>query len=61
MQLFELFGPSPQFNQIFQVLDQVKRALEAEDWESGTAPLLAVLAKLRQAEAVIQEEGGRTN
>jgi hypothetical protein len=56
MQLFDLFGPSPQFNQVFQVLDLVKRAVEAEDWEGGTAPLLAVLAKLRQAEAAIQEE-----
>jgi hypothetical protein len=55
-QLFELFGESPQFNQFFQVLYTVKRAVEVEDWESGTAPLLAVLAKLRQAEASMQDE-----
>jgi hypothetical protein len=57
-QLFELFGASPQFNQLFQVLDMVKRAVEVEDWESGTAPLLAVLAKLRQVEAAIKDEQG---
>jgi hypothetical protein len=57
-QLFELFGASPKFNQFFQVLDMVKRAVEAEDWESGTAPLLAVLAKLRQTEAAIRDEQG---
>jgi hypothetical protein len=56
LQLFDLFGPSPQFNQVFQVLDLVKRAVAAEDWEGGTAPLLAVLARLRQAEAAIQQE-----
>jgi hypothetical protein len=57
-QLLELFGASPQFNQFFQALDMVKQAVEVEDWESGTAPLLAVLAKLRQAEAAIKDEQG---
>jgi hypothetical protein len=56
--LFELFGPTPQFNQFFQVLDVVKRAVEVEDWESGTVPLLTVLAKLRQVEAAIIDEQG---
>jgi hypothetical protein len=55
-QLFELFGASPQFNSFFRVLDTVKRAVEVQDWESGTAPLLAVLAKLRQVEAAVADE-----
>jgi hypothetical protein len=52
-QLLELFGPSEQFAQVFRLLDEVKQAVEAVDWETGTAPLLAILATLRSAEARI--------
>jgi hypothetical protein len=49
-QLLEVFGASPTINQLLQALDVVKRAVEVEDWESGTASLLVVLDFLRQVE-----------
>jgi hypothetical protein len=54
--LLQLFGASPQFNWFFQQLDTVKRAAEIEDWESGTAHLLAVLVSLREAEASMVDQ-----
>ena len=59
VQLFELYGASPQFNQFFQVLEVVKRAVEVGDWESGTAPLLAVLANLTRVEAATSDGESR--
>jgi TPR repeat protein len=56
IRLLEMFGTSPQFNELFQLLDRVKRAVEVGDWESGTAPLLAVLVYLREVEGVARDD-----
>jgi len=55
IQLLDWLGPTEEFDVIFQVLDEVKNAVEQEDWESGTAPLLAVVAKLQEVEAFVEQ------
>lgn len=57
MQLFDLFGPSESFGRIFGVLEVVKQAVDRGDWESGTPALLAIVAKLRQVEKLMEQGG----
>jgi hypothetical protein len=56
MQMQSVFGLSEAFFQSFSALDEVKRAIEEKDWESGKAPQLAILVKLRRVEAKLQAE-----